>query len=90
MSTIESTTAVVGVETVLVGGREASTVHQRRTQRVSGGQVGTITEDWWFEIETGLPVRSSRSYRLAVSSPIGTLDYREDGSWTLASLTPRR
>ena len=90
VSTIESTTAVVGVETVLVGGREASTVHQRRTQRVSGGQVGTITEDWWFEIETGLPVRSSRSYRLAVSSPIGTLDYREDGSWTLASLTPRR
>jgi hypothetical protein len=48
-----------------------------------------VTEDWWFDAQNGLPLRSARRYAITTSSPIGSIDYREQGSWRLTSLTPR-
>ena len=53
-----------------------------------GSQRGKATEDWWFDVRTGLPVRMERHINLATSSPLGAINYDESGWWQLASMTP--
>lgn len=80
---------IIGTQTLRVDGTDVVTIHQRRRQHMTGPQKGTLTEDWWFDARTGLPIRAERHYALATSSPVGTIDYHEQGAWQLATLTPR-
>ena len=89
VSVAEGPAVNVGTETLSIGRVEVRAIHQRRTQTMSGPQTGTIDEDWWFAADTGLPLQVTRQYRLDTSSVIGTITYKEDGTWTLKSLTPR-
>lgn len=89
-TTVEIRVATIGVEPVRIDGEEVPAIHQRWDQTLTGAQTGDLTEDWWFATEDGLPLQATRSYRLQTRTPIGTTTYREDGSWSLASLAPRR
>jgi hypothetical protein len=88
-STTTGPARIVGPQTLRIGGIAVPTIHQTRHQVIAGPQHGELDEQWWFAADTGLPVKAERHYRLTSSSPIGDIDYREDGSWTLESMTPR-
>jgi hypothetical protein len=77
-----------GDELLLIGGEEVSTRHYRQVRAISGSQIGSQTAEIWIAIETGLPVRSTRSIQIDSSSPVGTITYTENGSWQLTSLRP--
>ena len=80
---------IIGRETLTIGGVAVEAIHQTRAQVMSGEQVGTVTENWWFAPDTGLPLRAERTYKLDTDSPLGKITYHEDGSWQLTSLEPR-
>jgi hypothetical protein len=80
---------IVGIGTLRIGGAVVPTVHELQQVRLTGGQTGTVREDWWFTVSSGLPVRIERHITILSSSPIGTVTYHEDGSWQMASLQPR-
>jgi hypothetical protein len=88
-SVARGTSTILGAETVTIGGRAVATVHEHRHQTMSGGQQGTIDEDWWVATADGMLVRADRSFALRSASPIGSISYTERGSWQLDSLTPR-
>jgi hypothetical protein len=85
----EGPSTVVGAETLSIGGTDVQTIHQTRSQAMSGTQKGSVEEDWWFTADTGLPVRSERHYQIESGSVIGTITYTETGSWQLESLQPQ-
>lgn len=88
-STAAGPVTIVGMETVKVGGTPVHAIHMTRRQAFTGSQTGELDESWWFSSTTGMPLKASRNYRLATSSPIGQIVYTEVGSWRLDSLTPR-
>lgn len=88
-SVAEGPSTMIGTETLEIAGQEVEAVHQRRVTTMTGAQRGTLTEDWWLEPRTGLPLRVDRDYELRTDSVIGEIGYSENGSWTLASLEPR-
>lgn len=88
-SVAEGPSTMIGTESLDIGGDEVEAVHQRRATTMTGAQRGTITEDWWLEPRTGLPLRVDRVYDLRTDSVIGEIGYTESGSWQLTSLEPR-
>ena len=78
----------LGVEDLEVGGSTVTTRHVRQARTLSGAQTGTTTNDTWFDVETGLPVRMERSADIASDSPVGTVSYTESGWWQLTDLAP--
>lgn len=85
-STTDAT--IVGVGRVQVGSTNVMAAHELQQTTVSGVQTGTVTENWWFDVATGLPVRVDRQILVHTASPIGAITYTESGAWELASLTP--
>ncbi len=79
----------VGREDILVGSELVETHHVRDQRTYSGDQEGAGTVDLWLDIRTGLPVRMSWNLRIDSPSPIGSVTYTEEGTWTLDSLQPR-
>jgi hypothetical protein len=89
-SSVASGPAVVrGVETLTIGGVDVRAIHQSQRRDMSGGQEGVDEEDWWYAVDTGLPLRVERTINLTTSSPFGSIDYTESGWWQLSSLEPR-
>jgi len=88
-STSAGPSTIVGTETLTIGGTDVAAIHQTRAQKMTGAQVGDVTEDWWFAADTGLPLRAERRYKLDTQSVIGNITYTEQGSWQLTSLEPR-
>lgn len=88
VSTASGPVTIVGVTTVDVGGKRVQAVVMTRHQKITGGQSGTLDEEWWFATSTGMPLREIRNYHLSTSSPIGSIAYTEIGSWRLDSMTP--
>ncbi len=80
---------IAGLQTLRVAGAVVPTVHELQQGRLTGGQKGTVREDWWFTVSSGLPVRLERHISILSSSPIGTITYDEAGSWQMTSLKPR-
>ncbi len=80
----------VGVTTLNIGGTPVRAIHQDRVQSLSGSQRGEIHEDWWFATDTGLPLRAERHYTVTSDSPLGTINYTENGSWQLSSIRPEQ
>jgi hypothetical protein len=82
-------TPVVGTATLLIGKAKVKAVHEVEMITLSGVQKGTVVENWWFSATNGLPLRVERHITILTASPLGTITYNEDGSWQMASLTPR-
>lgn len=80
---------IIGTEQLDIGDTEVTTIRLESRTSFSGPQSGTVQETWWYEIGTGLPVRSTRNFEIRTSIALGTIDYREQGSWQITSLTPR-
>jgi len=80
---------IVGLETLRIGSTDVPAVHELQDTTVSGSQTGTVTENWWFDVTNGLPLRIDRQIVIHTDSPLGTITYTESGSWQMASLTPR-
>jgi hypothetical protein len=83
-------TRFIGVEEVATAGRRLRAVHVRTVGRVSGGDEGTETTDWWLDERTGLPLRIGLSSRTSRSILIGEVHYAEDADLRLRSTTPLR
>jgi hypothetical protein len=83
-------TRLVGVEEVAVAGARLRAVHVRTVGRVSGGDEGTETTDWWLDERSGLPLRIGLSSRTSRSILIGKVHYSEDADLRLRSIKPLR
>jgi hypothetical protein len=81
-------TRVVGMPAVVIGHKTVDTIHEVQTTTLSGGQVGTVVENWWFLASSGLPVRVGREIKIVTASPLGKITYTESGTWTMTSLRP--
>ena len=88
-SVAQGPATIVGTEVVTIGGKRVPAIHQQRKQKISGAQQGELDENYWFAVDTGLPLKADRDYKLNTDSPIGTITYTEQGSWQLTSLTPK-
>jgi hypothetical protein len=82
-------TPVVGTVALLIGKTTVKAVHEVQKLTLNGVQKGTAVENWWFSAATGLPLRVERHITILTASPLGTITYNEDGSWQMASVTPR-
>ena len=83
-------TQVVGFEPLSVGGARLNAVHVRTVAHVSGGDKGTETTDWWFDVRSGLPLGIGLVSRTSRGFALGDIHYREDASLRLVSTTPLR
>lgn len=84
------TLTFVGTDTLEVGGVQVEAWRFRQNAEFSGAQTGTEEVDFWFAVEDGMPLRGERSVAIGSESPVGTIDYTEEGWWQLASLEPQR
>jgi len=88
-SVTATTARIVGMDALRIGDTRVPTIHQFQQVTLTGGQRGTVREDWWFMASSGLPVRMARRITIVSSSPIGTVTYNEVGSWQMTSLQPQ-
>ena len=58
--------------------------------RVTGGDHGTETADWWLGTQSGLPVRLLLSSRTSRPLFLGRVHYKEDVDLRLRSTIPKR
>jgi len=84
------TVAVVGEETVRVGGVGLAALHVRIRAVESGASRGPLREDRWLEPATGLPLRVAYRVETTNSSPIGDVVFEERYTLLLTSLEPLR
>jgi hypothetical protein len=81
---------VLGHATVEVDGKKTAAVHVRTALRVTGGDAGSETIDWWLEPRLALPLRLVLVSRTSRPLFVGRVHYRENLALRLLSLTPRR
>ena len=78
-------------EPVRVGDETVNTVRYTIEARITGGDAeGTWTAERWVDPETGLLIRVEAQTRATSDSSVGTVQYREQLSLRLLSLTPQR
>jgi len=87
-SDVEGPVIMGATVTMDIGGQRVRAVRQTRVEQLSGAQTGSVTEQWWFDAKTGLPLRAERTYRIVSASPLGKITYTENGWWQLRSLEP--
>lgn len=80
----------VGATTVDIAGTAVPVRHYRQERNLTGAQDGLSTADLYFAAGNNLLVRLERTVDLTSDSPIGRINYNEQGSWQLTSITPRR
>jgi len=79
----------VRLETIMVG-KDAVPAYRYRVERtITGSQTGTERYDMWYSVADGMPVRTNRQVVVHSPSPIGTVTYTENGSYTLTALQPK-
>ena len=79
----------VGVDAVDVGGTPVPTYHYSLAASIAGAaHTGSDDIEWWFSASDGLPVKLVRHTRASSISPVGPVQFSEDVSWSLRSLTP--
>jgi uncharacterized protein YndB with AHSA1/START domain len=83
--------SVAGYVSLDVGGVRVRAIRVRMTARVSGGNPGIETLDWWLVPRKALPLELVVSSRTSRSEPlIGQAHYHEDAALRLLSMTPKR
>ena len=81
---------VVGVETLTIGGRPVSTVHNHITDDITGDQTGNKVRDTWIA-DSGLVVREQATTSVDTQQPVfGRVHYAEQYTITLENLAPRQ
>ena len=75
----------VGVETLQLETMSIPTFHFIETDTLSGAQRGTTRIDVWYSVEEFLLIRMERQVDLRTDSPVGTIEYTENGEWQLDS-----
>jgi hypothetical protein len=83
------TVHLLGEGNLKVGAATVRAVHEEQDVTLSGVQRGTVAEDWWLSLASGLPLRMERRITILSSSPVGTVTYTESGSWRMASVHPQ-
>jgi len=81
---LPSTTTLVGIDHLDVGGSPVDAWHVRRVSRVLGSEAGTLLSDSWYSTADGLLLRLETQSRTS-----GLVDHVESIHLDLASLTPR-
>jgi hypothetical protein len=81
---------VAGRGDLTVGGSRLSTVHLVTTSSYTGAIRGTSRYDFWLDRRHGVPVRVALVSRTTNDSPVGGVQYDENVTLRLVSLTPRR
>lgn len=82
--------AVIGPETIPVGGSPVAALHLRRRGVLEGRTRGTVRHDLWLDRASGVPLRLVMRVRTRNDSPIGPVSYEEWAALRLTSLEPRR
>jgi len=89
--TEEGQVRVVGRARIDVGGAYVNALRIRTTARVTGGDRGTETVDWWLDASADLPLQLVVASRTSRPVPlVGRARYREQAELTLVSMTPLR
>jgi hypothetical protein len=57
---------------------------------ISGRAQGTARTELWLAAESGLLIRETRRVRTQANEFAATIDYREDASFQIVSLTSQR
>ncbi len=89
-ATSDGTVTVIGNETVPIDGEEVEAIHLRYRNDFSGAQTGQEDLELWLSIADGLPLRGERTVTIDSDSPVGTVTYTEEGTWSLRSTVPDR
>jgi len=86
----DGTVRILGRRSLEVGGKAVNVLHVRTVARISGGDQGSETVDWWLGTATGLPIQVGFTSRTSRKTFVGRVHYAEDAELRLLSLTPRR
>lgn len=78
----------VGTEELTIGGAPTAALRYRQERSIADAQQGSTVVEFWFEVDTGLPLRMERTVRVDSDSPVGTVTYDESGWWQLSSTKP--
>lgn len=81
---LPSTTTLVGIDRLDVGGSPVDAWHVHRVTKVLGSETGTLLSDSWYSTIDGLLLRLQTQSRTS-----GLVDHVEAIQLDLASLTPR-
>jgi hypothetical protein len=82
-------TTYLGRQRVRIGSTDVDALHYRIERTLSGDQRGTERTEAWFHPDTGLLLQEVRNVQVASPSPLGDVNYTEQGRFQLHSLTPR-
>jgi hypothetical protein len=83
-------TRVLGRGTVDVEGRSVQVLRVSTDLTISSGDSGNETIEWWLDPATALPLRIELRSRTSRTLFVGRVNYHEDLSLRLLSLTPLR
>jgi hypothetical protein len=86
--TSSGTNTFVGREDLTIDAKPVPVLHYRLERTLSGDQKGTDHDEYFYDAETGLLLKGTRSVAVASPSPIGDVNYTEQGSFEITSLTP--
>lgn len=81
---------LVGRERLRVNGKPVTAERVRKRTSFSGEIRGTARHDFWFDTQSGVPVKIVMVSRTTNDSPVGDVHYEEEVSLRLTSLIPRR
>jgi hypothetical protein len=81
---------VIGYETLDVGGRRVRAIHVSTDLTILSRDSGSETVEWWLDTANALPLRVELRSRTSRKMFIGRVNYHEDFSLRLLSLTPLR
>jgi hypothetical protein len=82
------TVRVIGAGSIDVGGQRVRALRVRNELTIRTRDSGTETIDWWLDAANGLPLRVTLQSRTSRKMWVGRVQYREDFSLRLLSLTP--
>jgi len=85
----QGTDTFIGVEKLQIGSELVPVYHYYVDRTLSGSQSGFERYDMWYSVLDGLPVKTDRHVDVKSPSPIGTVTYMENGTYSLTLLTPK-
>jgi hypothetical protein len=79
---------VFGRATIDIGGRRVSAIRVSTDLNIRARDSGNERVDWWLDSSNGLPLRITLRSRTSRNMWVGRVQYHEDFSLRLLSLTP--
>jgi len=81
---------LVGIEPLVIGGERIDAVRYHSESELRGDVTGHSQTEAWYHPETGLPLRVERRTTSYANAFGGDVEYNEDATFELISLTPQR